>query len=81
MTLSANDLSVKINVGNLELYSEKLYRSSGKVKQSRRLVFPFSTKREIGKFQLGVVYENGLDWQDNNFAHASCFCCHSKTTT
>ena len=45
------------NVGNffLEMNSKRLYRSSGKKKESRFLVFTPSKKREIRKFHAVVV--------------------------
>ena len=39
----------------LELNSKRLYRSSGKEKESRCLVFTSSTKREIRQFHVVVV--------------------------
>ena len=38
-----------------ELNSKRLYRSSGKEKESRCLVFMSSTKRGIGQFHVAVV--------------------------
>ena len=46
------------NVGKcfqLELNFKRLYRSSGKEKERRCLVFTFSTKREIRHFHVAVV--------------------------
>jgi len=39
----------------VELNSKELYQSSGKEKESRCLVFTFSTKREIRHFHVAVV--------------------------
>ena len=39
----------------LELNSKRLYRSSGKEKESRSLAFTSSTKRENGHFHVVVV--------------------------
>ena len=39
----------------LQLNSTRLYRSSGKEKESRCLVFTSSTKREIRQFHVVVV--------------------------
>ena len=43
------------NVGKFYWSSKRLYQSSGNEKRSRCLVFPPSTKREIGHFHVVVV--------------------------
>ena len=66
---------------------ERLYQSSRKEKQSRCLVFSFSTKCEIRHFQVVVMYWRQRNVQKsvmhvqsccfaNNFLWTYCFFCH-----
>ena len=57
------------NVGHvLKLNSKRLFRSSGKEKESRCVVFMSSTKREIRKFHVVV-----LQWRPRNVEKSCCF--------
>ena len=53
----------------LELNSERLHRSSGKERESRRLVFTSSTKLDIRYFHVVVV-----QWQNTMYKKAWCTC-------
>ena len=57
----------------LELNSKRQYRSSGKEKQSRRLVFTSSTKREIRQFHVVVVQWRQRNVQKSVMHVQSCF--------
>ena len=62
-------------VGNffLELISEGLYQSSGKEKESCRLVFPSSIKRENRHFHVVVVQRRLRNVQKSVMHVPSCF--------
>ena len=64
------------NVGHvLELNSKRLFRSSGKQKESRRRVFTFSTKREMRYFDVVVDRAEKLKKCAKSLIHvqSSCF--------
>ena len=56
----------------LELNSKGLYQSSGKEKESRCLVFTFSTKREIRQFHVVVVQRRRRNVQKSVMHVQSC---------
>ena len=65
---------------SLELNSKRLYRSSGKGKESRCLVFTYSIKREIWHFHVVVVQWLQRNVQSCCFANPEtyCFFCRSR---
>ena len=56
----------------LELNSKGLYQSSGKEKESCCLLFPSSTKREIGHFHVVVVQRRQRNVQKSVMYVQSC---------
>ena len=69
------------NVGSfLELNSKILYRSSGKEKESRCLVFMFSTKREIKAFSHRSRAVTARKCTKKRDARAKMLFCQSKPT-
>ena len=56
----------------LQLNSKGLYQSSGKEKESRCLVFTFSTKREIRQFHVVVVQRRRRNVQKSVMHVQSC---------
>ena len=59
----------------LELNSKRLYRSSGKEKESPCLVFTSSTQREIRHFHVVVVQRRQRKVQNVRDAGAKLFFC------
>ena len=57
----------------LELNSKRLYRSSGKEKESRCLVFTSSTKREIRHFHVVAVQQRQRNVQKSVVHVQSCW--------
>ena len=57
----------------LELNSKGLYQSSGKEKESRCLVFTFSTKREIRQFHVVVVQRRRRTTKSVMHVQSCCF--------
>ena len=57
----------------LELNSTRLYQSSGKEKETRCLVFPSSTKREMRHFQVVVVQRRLRNVQKSMMHVQSCY--------
>lgn len=55
------------------LNSKRMIRSSGKEKESRRLVFTFSTKREIRHFYVVVVQQRQRNVQKSLMHVQSCY--------
>ena len=53
--------------------SKGLYQRSGKEKEGCCLVFPFSTKREIGHFHVVVVQRRQRNVQKSVMHVQSCF--------
>ena len=68
---SFNSSNVGLGKFFLELNSKRLYQSLGKEKESRRLAFMSSTKREIRHFHVVVVQKKGD-------ARAKLLFCQSK---
>ena len=79
---SAYSISFNLsNVGSfLELNSKILYRSSGKEKESRCLVFTFSTKREIKAFSHRSRAVTARKCTKKRDARAKMLFCQSKPT-
>ena len=63
----------------LELNSKRLYQSSGKEKESHRLVFTFSTKREFRHFHIVIIQQWQMNVQKSMMHEQSCCFANLKT--
>ena len=63
----------------LELNSKRLYQSSGKEKESHRLVFTFSTKREFRHFHIVIMQQGQINVQKSMMHEQSCCFANLKT--